>query len=346
MSRRFRCGLVVGKFCPLHLGHEFLIRHAKESCEELIVLSYTEPGIHGYDSSRREAWLKARFPDVTSLVLDGPRLAALGRQAGIERVLPIPVDHEPDDVHRRFVAWLLDEVMGKQADGVFTSEDYGDGFAKVLGRRFGHRVEHVCVDKTRRAVPISGTRIRADVHAHHAYLAPEVYASFIRRVCLLGGESSGKTTLATALAETLETTWVPEYGRELWELKRGQLQLEDMLTIARTQVRREEDSACQARRFLICDTSPLTTVFYSQNLFGQVADELLRLSGRTYDLTLLCAPDFEFVQDGTRRNHEFRLRQHQWYMDVLGSKGIDYQVLRGPLEQRVASAASFLDVLK
>ncbi|MCL2346548.1 MAG: adenylyltransferase/cytidyltransferase family protein, partial [Desulfobulbus sp.] len=84
MNRRFRRGLVVGKFCPLHLGHEFLIGRAKALCDELIVLSYTEPGFDGYDSSRRENWLKARFPDVISLALDNPRLAALCREAGIE----------------------------------------------------------------------------------------------------------------------------------------------------------------------------------------------------------------------------------------------------------------------
>lgn len=342
MSRRFRCGLVVGKFCPLHLGHEFLIGQAKEFCDEVIVLSYSEPGIEGYDSDRREAWLNTRFPDVTSLVLDNPRLALLGREAGIERVPTIPADSAPDDAHRHFVAWLLDEVLGKQVDGVFTSEDYGDGFVEVLRKRFGHWVEHVCVDKARRRVPISGTRIRADVHAYRAYLAPEVYASFIRRVCLLGSESSGKTTLAAALAESLGTTWVPEYGRELWERKQGLLQLEDMLTIARTQVRREEESACHAHRFLVCDTSPLTTMFYSQEMFGQVEGELSRLSERTYDLTLLCAPDFEFVQDGTRRDHEFRMRQHQWYVDALESRGIAHHVLQGPLEQRAADTVSLL----
>ncbi|MDR0775664.1 MAG: AAA family ATPase [Azonexus sp.] len=346
MNRRFRRGLVVGKFCPLHLGHEFLIGQARENCDELIVLSYTEPGFPGYDSRRREVWLKTRFPDVIALALDNPRLAVLGRAAGIEHVPAIPADDATDDVHRRFVAWFLDAVLGKRVDGVFTSEDYGEGFAEILSQRFGHRVEHVCVDKARHTIPISGTRIRADVHACRAYLSAEVHASFVRRICLLGGESSGKTTLAAALAETLKTAWVAEYGRELWELKQGRLQLADMLAIATTQIQHEEAAVRQARRFLVCDTSPLTTAFYSQAMFGQIEDELSRLADRAYDLTLLCAPDFEFVQDGTRRDHEFRMRQHQWYVDVLANKGVDYYVLQGALEQRVAGAVSLLGMLR
>ncbi len=47
MSERFRRGLVVGKFCPLHLGHELLINRARSQCDDLIVLSYTKPGFDG-----------------------------------------------------------------------------------------------------------------------------------------------------------------------------------------------------------------------------------------------------------------------------------------------------------
>jgi cytidyltransferase-like protein len=58
VSRRFRRGLVVGKFCPLHLGHELLIRRAQAECDELLVLSYTKPGFDGYDRERRSGWLR------------------------------------------------------------------------------------------------------------------------------------------------------------------------------------------------------------------------------------------------------------------------------------------------
>jgi nicotinamide riboside kinase len=47
--------------------------------------------------------------------------------------------------------------------------------------------------------------------------APQVYADHVQRVAFIGGESSGKTTLARVLAERLQTVWVPEYGRTLWE---------------------------------------------------------------------------------------------------------------------------------
>jgi nicotinamide riboside kinase len=53
----------------------------------------------------------------------------------------------------------------------------------------------------------------------------------------------------------------PHYGRERWESKNGSLTYEDMLHIAERQVAAEDEASLQAKRFLFCDTSPLTTLF-------------------------------------------------------------------------------------
>ncbi len=341
MSKRFRRGLVVGKFCPLHLGHELLLRRARESCEELVVISYTKPGFEGYGSERRAHWLATRFPDVTSRVLDDERLALLCASLGATQ-REIPPDQAPDAVHRHFVAWLLADVFGTDVDAVFTSEHYGDGFADVLAARFAQPVEHVCVDMARNAVPVSGTRIRSDPYAWRSFMAPDVYASLVPRVALLGGESTGKSTLAQAIASALGTAWVPEYGRELWEARQGSLAFDDMVHIARAQTEREEMLAANARAALICDSTPLTTALYSQVLFGKLAKDLARLAERRYDLTFLCTPDFAFVQDGTRRDEAFRLFQHQWYVGALQARSTAYVPLTGSIEQRLACAVTVI----
>ena len=200
----------------------------------------------------------------------------------------------------------------------------------------------MCVDESRSVVPISGTRIRLNPHENRQFLSPTTYASFVERVCILGGESSGKTTLAQTLAQHCATAWVPEYGRELWERKHGQLVMDDMLEIGRQQWQREQELACTANRFLFCDTSALTTVFYSQAMYGSVAPELHSLAQRRYDHVFLCAPDFDFVQDGTRRDAAFRDQQHAWYMDELARRSISYCVLKGGLEQRLQQAQARL----
>jgi NadR type nicotinamide-nucleotide adenylyltransferase len=203
-------------------------------------------------------------------------------------------------------------------------------------------VQHVSVDPVRAAVPVSGTEIRANPFAYRQFVAPAVYADLVERVAILGGESSGKTTLSQALASHFHTCWVPEYGRDLWEARNGQLLQADMPRIALRQVEDELRLGGEARKFLFCDTTPLTTAFYSQEMFGKVDSVVQALATRRYEHTFLCAPDFEFVQDGTRRTAGFRAKQHAWYEDHLLRHGIDFAVVSGSIQARLEAVAARL----
>ena len=88
-------------------------------------------------------------------------------------------------------------------------------------------------------------------------------------------------------------------------------------------------------RFLICDTTPLTTLFYSRHLFGRAEPELERLAQRAYDPVVLCAADFPFVQDGTRAEESLRDLQQSWYRAELVRRGVAYTEVRGGLEERI-----------
>jgi HTH-type transcriptional repressor of NAD biosynthesis genes len=195
---------------------------------------------------------------------------------------------------------------------------------------------------TRIAVPINATKIRSNPQKYKNYLSPEVYSYFVKRLCFLGGESSGKSTLTQLVAKTLQTECVLEYGRELWESKNGKLKFEDMLTIAETHIQRENDKSLITKDWLVCDTSPLTTLFYSLELFGKADKTLILLSQRPYDLVFLCAPDFNFIQDGTRRDPLFRDKQHQWHIKTLNERNIPFVFLEGSIESRLKSIFKIL----
>ena len=332
MSKQYRRGLIVGKFCPLHRGHMLVIDTALAACDEVVVVSYTKPEFAGCGPDVREAWLGALYPKVRSLVL----------RDTAEVLLPHNDAAEAD--HRGFVGWICREMLGIEVDAVFTSEDYGDGFAAALSVYFGAHVAHVCVDKARGRVPVSGTAIRTDAHAYREFLDPRVYASFVKRVAILGGESSGKTTLARDLAIELGTVWAPEYGRERWVEKGGDLSFDDMREIGEEQVQREALMAQQAYRWLVCDTTPLTTLCYSLDKFGASDPVLERLAERRYDAIILCTPDFPFIQDGTRRDSDFQAMQHRWYQTALREKQIAYTVVAGPLEERLRRATLLLQL--
>jgi NadR type nicotinamide-nucleotide adenylyltransferase len=165
------------------------------------------------------------------------------------------------------------------------------------------------------------------------------------RVAILGAESTGKSTLADALAVRYQTLWVPEYLREFVDThQRVPLEHEQFL-IAATQVEREDAVARQASRFLFCDTTPLMTAIYSDFYFGRVDDPLAALARqRAYDFTIVTAPDSPWIEDGLQRESEV-VRQviHARLLAVLEEMGIAYMQLEGGLAQRIERAVRFLE---
>ncbi len=327
MNKAFQRGLVVGKFCPLHRGHEHVIRTMLDACDQGFILSYTNPEFPGYEPEKRHHWLNQFFPQARVLVL-----------AAAEA----PPNAADDLTQRQFVARICRERLQTTVDAIFTSEDYGEGFAQELARQFSHAVRHISVDPLRLTHPVSGTELRTDIHAHRDQLSPIVYADFVQRICLLGGESSGKSTLAAALAAHFRTNHVTEYGRELWEAQNGNLDFANMLHIAETQITREQTAAQSSNRYLFCDTSPLTTLFYSQHLFGKAHSDLETLANHKYTLHILCAPDFPFRQDGTRQDAAFREKQDAWYRSELIHRGVPWLEARGSTTDRVMQVAGRL----
>jgi HTH-type transcriptional regulator, transcriptional repressor of NAD biosynthesis genes len=339
--RRFTLGLVVGKFSPLHRGHEWLIERAAAQCDRLLILSYANPEFARCAAPQRQRWLNVRFPQHETISIDD---AWLRRECSTRDMhpRPIPDNHSSDETQQQFLGWLLKSVLQRAPDALFCSEAYGISCASVLTTTLGSEVTAVVEDLDRRHVPISATQIRSNPGNTRQWLNPDVASAFVSRIVLLGGESSGKTTLAAALAHHFGTTWVAEYGRELWEAKNGALDESDLIDIVREQVRREVDGLRAANHYLFCDTSPLTTAGYSEWMFGRVDPRLSALATRPYDAVILCQPDFPFVQDGTRREGTFRLQQHAWYVERVTALTCPFLEAAGPVPQRVAQVAQWL----
>jgi len=125
-------------------------------------------------------------------------------------------------------------------------------------------------------------------------------------ICIIGAESTGKTTLAQALAAKFDCPWVAEYLRGFCDLHgRAPTQYEQSL-ILKTQVSNEVSKQVNAqarnRPYVFCDTAPLLTAIYSDFVFG---DKSLYARARElhsrYALTLLLEPDIAWVPDGMQR---------------------------------------------
>lgn len=165
------------------------------------------------------------------------------------------------------------------------------------------------------------------------------------RVAILGAESSGKSTLAAALAQRYDSVWVPEYLREFVATQQRVPVEADQFPIAATQLARERQADALPGQLLFCDTTPLMTAIYSRFYFHGV-DAALGELARTqqYDVTLVTAPDSPWVADGLQRESEtVRQTIHRMLLDELRERRIAYLLLEGPLQQRLQQAGPLLD---
>ena len=317
--------LVLGKFLPPHLGHAFLAEEARKRADEVIVLvlaNSAEP----IPVELRHRWLEEMLPWAT--VRSG--------------VADHPVDYDDPAVYDLWAATIKELIGRERVDVLLTSEPaYGNRTAERLGAR------HLLVDPERRAVPVSATAIRADPYSNWAFLAPPVRAWYARRVCLNGAESTGTTTMARHLADVYDTTWVAEYGREYSLPKDAHgdtWTTDDFVHIARRQQELEDLAARDANRILFCDTDALATALWHEQYLGRPSPAVEAIArSKRYDLTLLTAADFPWVQDGFRNSDEARQRMQRRFEAELAGRPEPVVELRGSIELRTATAVDAIE---
>lgn len=318
--KKYKTGVVIGKFYPPHLGHKYLIDVAKSYVQHLTVILCWKKE-HYIPGNLRVNFLKEIHPDVKII--------------GVEDKL--------DDNDTVGWAKATIELLGYIPDIVCTSEDYGDAYAKAMG------CVHIQVDKSRITIPCSGTLIRNDPLNHLEYLEPCVRAYFVKRICVLGAESTGTTTLANALAQYYKTIWVPEYGRDysIEKLKRSdanEWKTSEFVVIANEQLRQEDEAAKCANKVLICDTDAFATSIWHYRYMNCRSKDVEEIaSKRKYDLYILTDADIPFVQDGTRDGEHIRLWMHNFFKDELTRLGKKYIIVSGGHENRMNASVKEID---
>ncbi len=329
----FKTGLVVGKFAPLHKGHELVLETALAQCETVVVLVYSNPDFPWMPAATRVKWVEALFPTAKVFVPENP-----------------PPNNAADFTHREFVKkWL--EQNSLIADAVFGSDDYLEGFAAHIA------ATPIKVDASRVAQPISGTILRAAVQQKNlqpikpfvssiVYSHLEFWAEPIQRVVFFGAESTGKSTLTAQMAAEYKTKHVAEFGREVWQSKNGKLELSDYVFIAKRHRQLEEAVLLEANRFLFVDTNAITTMFLGYAYEGNGLPELTALAQAAetrYHHVFLCADDIPFEQDGWRDDAIWRSRAQGMVRYDLAVRGIRYTEVHGSLEQRIALVKAVLE---
>jgi HTH-type transcriptional regulator, transcriptional repressor of NAD biosynthesis genes len=316
-------GMILGKFMPPHLGHVYGVEFARRFVARLTVLvcSLEREPIPG---PLRFTWMRELFPD-----------------CDVRHV----TDENPQEPHEHPDFWRIWHATIRRAlptgpDFVFASEPYGAPLAEVLGAKF------IPIDLRRDLVPISGTAIRRAPLRHWEFLPPPVRPYYVKRVCVFGPESTGKTTLAADLARHFRTAWAGEFARGLLDPKAGRCDPEDIPLIARGQLASEDALARQANRVLFCDTDLITTTIWSRVLFGDcprwIEEEADR---RRYDLYLLLDVDVPWVDDSQRYLPHLRREFFERCRDELSRRGRRAVTISGTWPERFTRAVAAVETL-
>ena len=193
----------------------------------------------------------------------------------------------------------------------------------------------------------------------------------MKKIVVIGPESTGKSTLCAQLAAHYQTLWVPEYAREYLEKNGTDYSYNDLLTIARGQVKLEEEissqlSAVSNQRsavsnqqsaqsivhhtshipYLFIDTDMYVMKVWCEFVFNQCHNWILnQIATRHYDAYLLCDVDLTWIEEDIREYPDIKLREklYHFYKDLMIHQSVPWCIISGDKEKRLNKAISFIE---
>lgn len=171
------------------------------------------------------------------------------------------------------------------------------------------------------------------------------------KVVLFGPESTGKSTLAEALAKQYNTAFVSEYMRHYlqhkWDKQRATCTKDDLLPIAQGQMKLENGMVQLAHEVLFCDTNLLQTKVYSEIYYDGYCPPEIELYAKknTYDLYFLCAIDVPWVADDLRDKPNERAIMFETFKRTLEAQNLPFVELKGNHSARLETAITHINQL-
>lgn len=312
----YKIGMYGGTFNPMHNGHLECIIKAACMCEKLYIVLSIGNNRDEVDYRVRYRWLYQATKHIGNV-----EIFTISDDCESKQEYTLEVSKADSEYVKKHIGEPIDVVFcGSDYDAdSFWNVNYPDSEFYVFERN-----------------DISSTAIREDLYGHWDWLPTFVRPYYVKKVLLIGVESSGKSVMTVNLANYYNTNYIEEAGRDLSE-KSGTDTLmldEDFTEILLTQKLNEMKAVEQSNRVLFCDTDCLITQFFLKFLGGN--EENIKLSDaidalNSYDLVLFLAPDVKWVQDGDRSTEirDNRDKYRKMIADIYESHGKKFEYIEG-----------------
>jgi HTH-type transcriptional repressor of NAD biosynthesis genes len=310
-------GFVFGKFYPFHKGHLAMIEFAAKHCSKLSVL------ICCSDKEKINAEIRLNWIKESTRQLNNLEIIALNYK---ESELP------NSSVASTEISKLWSskfKTIVPDVDLLVSSEPYGVFVAGFMN------IKHLFYNQKRDIVPVSATKIRTEPTKYWDFLPDAVKSHFVKKIVILGTESTGKSTLTEKLSKTIPALAVQEAGREVISDSKN-FSIEDLYLTAERHKEKTIEALKQLPYCIVLDTDIHITQSYSKFVFGKY----LELPKEWYeiqkaDLYLYLNNDVPHVQDGGRLTEEERNRLDLNHKETLDKFGVSYTLISGSWEQRM-----------
>ena len=180
----------------------------------------------------------------------------------------------------------------------------------------------------------------------------------IKKIVIIGPESTGKSTLCAALAAHYQTIWTPEYARQFLSTNGSKYTYDDLLTIAKGQIQNEEEAIANVHKNmadhptkevsnkLIVDTDMYVMKVWCEYVFNNCHHYILeQINQRSYDLYLLCDIDLPWAADEMREYPDAapRIELFTIYKELLINQNTPWGIVSGTGAERTENAIQLID---
>ena len=312
----YKVGMYGGSFNPMHNGHLNCIIRAACMCEKLYIVLSVGVNRDEVDYKVRYRWLYQATKHIGNV-----KIIILYDNCMDKSEYTLEVSKADSE--------YVKKQIGEKIDIVFCGSDYN---ANSFWNVNYPDSEFYVFERNE----ISSTKLRGNIYKHWEWLPDFVKPFYVKKVLIIGLESSGKSTMTINLANYFNTNYIEEAGREL-SAKSGtdaMMLNEDFTEILLTQKMNEIKAVERSNKVLFCDTDCLITQFYLKFLEGD--EKNIRLSDvidaiNSYDLILFLAPDVKWVQDGDRSEEirDNRPMYREILANIYNSHGKYFEYIEG-----------------